>query len=266
MLSSPLPNLSKVLQLNLQHDIPHDVVKSHLSEVNEWFKQQIESNSRNVVKISNEDIEAINLGDSKRMQVPINGRIKLFTSALLSKYLLPYLKNWGMPFNMEVIRILLLVSEDGCEAQAAHIDDNTGADDFIVAVYSLADGTNFQVQNELLEKKPLINYELPSNTLVFLHSSKVHAGGMNISGRYNFRYHFRFQSIGRKCSSNSDEVGLKPTCKWFCGREYGNNHSKKSHERYCDFNPNGAANYQKKLKRERENYGSRKKSVKKAKN
>lgn len=244
---SALPSSSKAMQIAMEYDIPPDVLLKHLRLVKEWHRDKFnkfkkDPSDSSLHKIFNDDLN--NLESSKRYQINIDGRSKLYQSPFMTDYLLPYIKDWGRIHKMKIEKILLLISEDGCVQQIPHIDDDTGMDDFVVALFTLCDDTNFVMQSEHKDGKPMENRVLPANTLVFFHSSKVHAGGENHSGQLNFRYHFRFRSVdGVTGGSNADDIGIPQSC-MHCNKSYvGNMKSLYNHQRFCLHYPEGAKRY-----------------------
>ena len=231
------------MQIAMEYDIPTDVLLKHLRLVKKWHSEKLKDpSSSSLHKIFNDDLN--NLESSKRYQIPIDRRSKLYKSPFMTDYLLPYMNNWGRIHNMTIEKILLLISEDGCVEQLPHTDDDTGMDDFVVALFTLCDDTNFVMQSEHKDGKPMENRVLPANTLVLFHSSKLHAGGANHSGQLNFRYHFRFRSVdGVTGGSNADNIGIPQSC-MHCNKSYvGNKKSLYNHQRFCLHYPEGAKRY-----------------------
>lgn len=226
---------SKVEIRSLNVDIPSNEVAVHLNMLIPWVKEKLCDMKEN--KIFNE--AEGNFEESKRLSLCIDGRTTPIHSKLLNDYLLPYLKRWGKPFNLEVDEILLLISEAGCLPQLPHVDDCTGSEDFINAIYTLYDDTNFLLKNEVMKGQPVHNHVLCKNTLVLFHSSKVHGGGANDSDSYNLRYHFRLRHCGVAIKADSGKVGFPSVCKWECGFMSTFHTTLVSHEYKCYNNPDG---------------------------
>jgi len=242
----------KILILDLRMDIPASIVEQDRTEVNNWFlkkRDQVQNGWKSIERIFN-DTDEIS-PTSPRLQVTIDGRSALHKSKLLSEYLLPYLNHWGEQSGLSVTKVLLLISEAGCPQQLPHIDDNTGTNDFIVGLFTLQNATHFVLQNESMEGTPLQDCVFNANTMILFHSTKLHAGGMNLTDGYNFRYHFRLEKRSGVRKANAAEVGFLTHCKWRCGKWEGNHENLKKHQQFCEQNPDGKANRDRKNMNER---------------